>query len=493
MRFAMEANMRKATLFGSGLAILGALALATASCGGGGGGGGGDAVVPDMAPGEELHDGPVPDGPAAAFKFPLDFNGDGYDDVAVGAPQGMLAGYVNVYFGSATGVDTTADGTLLGATNGDQFGAAVAGAGDFNGDGYPDLVVGSPASSGGVGVNAGRADVFFGAAGASFDTTPDWTATGTAHAKLGASVAWAGDVNGDGHSDIIVGAPGDGNTVTGQALVFFGADGLPDPDADGTLVAAAAGTSFGFSVSGGADLNNDGFSDVIVGAPNDGAGGYAYVYFGGSGTTMDATSDGGLAGQSGGEFFGGSVQAIGDANGDAFGDLAVGARLNSDLATSQGRVYVFLGSGAATFNTNADGVLDGSGSEFFGDSLGSGDFNGDGLRDLSVGTSFGSRVVVFFGKQSAAQFDETPDRVMMGPNIQGIAGTVGDVNGDGFDEVAVGAPGSNQALLFYGGNPLDASTADATLSGSASESFGRAVAWSVPASDPRTLMCLPPG
>ena len=145
---------------------------------------------------------------------------------------------------------------------------------------------------------------------------------------LGWSVAAAGDVNGDGYADVIVGAWANdtGGTNAGAVYVYFGGP-TADAVADVTLFAEAPGDVFGITVAGAGDVNGDGYDDVIVGATqNDAAGvnaGRAYVYFGGLG--MDAVADLTLTGEAAGDNFGISVAAAGDVNGDGYDDVIVGA------------------------------------------------------------------------------------------------------------------------------------------------------------------------
>src|SRR5262249_20898853 len=149
---------------------------------------------------------------------------------------------------------------LSGQAANDQMGTSVAAAGDFNHDGFPDLIVGAPNNDAG-GLDAGRVYVFYGNSGN--DGVADLILTGAAAGDhFGTSVAAAGDVNGDGNDDIIVGASGAGGT--GRAYVFFGGPS-PSTVPGLTLNGAAAGDLFGDRVASAGDFNADGFGDVIVG------------------------------------------------------------------------------------------------------------------------------------------------------------------------------------------------------------------------------------
>jgi len=205
-----------------------------------------------------------------------DVNSDGFDDLIVGSEFGPPN--VQVFSGSDGSVLHTFDGDLA---NGD-FGDSVSGAGDVNGDGFADLIVGAPNTV------RGSAQVFSG-----FDGTVLYTFEGDSFDdEFGTSVSGTGDVNDDGFDDVIVGAPRDSNSgfFSGSARVFSGVDGSVLYTFNGD----SAVDSLGWSVSGAGDVNNDGVADFIVGANRGGGndGGYARVFVSRIIILGDANQDG---------------------------------------------------------------------------------------------------------------------------------------------------------------------------------------------------------
>jgi PKD repeat protein len=330
----------------------------------------------------------------------------------------------------------------------DNFGTSASGAGDFNGDGFADFIVGAWMNDAG-GTDAGRAYLYYG--GPSMDEFPDRVFTGVAAGDLfGREVAGGGDVNGDGFADVAVGAQGNdaGGSNAGRVYVFFGGPGA-DTVADLILTGAAPEDRFGYSVSSAGDVNRDGFGDIIVGAyANDAGGpdaGRAYVFFGG--VAPDATADWILTGEAPGDRFGVEVAAAGDPNGDQYADVIVGADYNDAGGSRAGRAYLYRG-GAAP-DAIADVVFTGPAPEagFGASASAAGDMDGDGFGDLVVGSWLYSgdtysvgRADVYLGGPS---MDALPDLTLIGERTDDRLGVsvagLGDANGDGRSEIAVGA------------------------------------------------------
>jgi hypothetical protein len=277
-------------------------------------------------------------------------DGDGKADFIVGASSSNPGGLSNA--GSAY-VYSGATGALLyqknGAAAGDGLGNSVAGAGDVNSDGNTDFIVGAKfADPGGLNA-AGSAYVYSGATGALL-----YQKNGAAAIDhFGESVAGAGDMNGDGKADFIVGAsvadPG-GLSGAGSAYVYSGATGALLYQKNG----AAAGDLLGISVGGAGDINGDGKADFIVGASvaNPGglsAAGSAYVYSGATGALLYQKN-----GAAAGDHFGESVAGAGDVNGDGKADFIIGAwRADLGGLFDAGSAFLYSGaSGSLLYQKN---------------------------------------------------------------------------------------------------------------------------------------------
>lgn len=398
-------------------------------------------------------------------------------------------------FRSAEALDSLKQiGTLTGELTGDQFGIAVAGFGDVNGDGFSDLLVGASANDAG-GSAAGKAYLYFG--GSSFNAVPDWFCLGKSGDFLGSSLAVVGDVNSDGFDDILAGAPfnSDLGAQTGKATLFLGGNPL-DTVADLTFHGQGALDQFGAAVAGLGDINGDGYPDWGVGAfkADDGSRsdiGKVYVYFGGP--NPDGTPDLIIVGKATGERFGCVISRIGRFDADSYDDFVVGAYSYDDpLNTNSGRAYVFRGGNPP--DTIADWFMTGeNGHDYFGFSAcGTGDVNGDSFDDLLVGAkgvdfeayTDAGKAYLFLGgapPDNVADFTEAPNQDNDDQYGFAMSGA-GDLNRDGRDEFLVGADvdataGTDAGRVYlYRGSAGAPFPRDTTLQGAVAGSrFGNAL------------------
>ncbi|MES2643920.1 MAG: MopE-related protein [Myxococcota bacterium] len=419
-------------------------------------------------------------GAAAWFGYRVagagDVNGDGYDDLIVGGYKYSTSrGRAYLYLGGASGITDTADLTLTGAAASSNFGYSVASAGDVNADGYDDVVIGAYGS--------GYAYVYSGSA-SGLSTTANVTLTSpTASTNFGISAARAGDVNGDGYDDVIVGASGY-STSTGRAYVYHGSGSGLSSTVATTLTGAASSNYFGISVASAGDVDADGYDDVIVGAYGYSSyTGRAYVFHGTSaGVYSSAITT--LTGASGSNFFGCSVAGLGDANADGFDDVAVGAY---GYSTYTGQVTVYNGSGSGIITVAARTLTGGSTYDTFGHSIAAaGDVTGDGYADLLVGIPVYAspgvgRMTYYRGTSSSIASSGTsisaPSPYVSSPIVTGI----GDVNADGYGDIAVGSSVYSSytgiTYIYLGSASGPSALADTTLTGgSTSYYFGKDVA-----------------
>jgi hypothetical protein len=382
-----------------------------------------------------------------------DVNGDGYADLVVGAAgYNSALGKVYVYYGSPSGLSITANWSAVGEAINNFFGLQVASAGDVNGDGYADLVVGAN----GYNNSTGKAYVYHGSANG-LSLTADWSVVGEApNYYFGLSVASAGDVNGDDYADLVVGAIGF-DSLKGKVYIYHGSPGGLSLTADWSAIGEATLNYFGQSVASAGDVNGDSYDDLVVGAYEaSGIKGKVYVYHGSSGG-LNSTADWSAVGEVAGNQFGYSVASAGDVNGDGFADLAIGA-LNYN---GTGKAYVYHGT-ASGLSATADwsAVGEASGNQFGRSVASAGDVNGDGYTDLIVGApvynSSTGKAYVYHG--SAGGLSLTAGWSAGGETTNNIFGlsvaSAEDVNGDGYADLAVGAPYNNnftgKAYVYHG-------------------------------------------
>jgi hypothetical protein len=393
-----------------------------------------------------------------------DVNGDEYSDVIVGAPGYDPDGRVFAYYGSASGLPAVYASWTIGSpdVNGSSFGHSVSSAGDVNGDGYSDVIIGDDYYSNGESYE-GKTYVYHGSS-SGLSTSVDWQAeSNEVGAGFGGSVSGAGDVNGDGYSDVIVGAGQAGVEDEGKAYIYYGSFAGLLPSASWTVECDSSMAGFGATLSSAGDVNGDGYADVIVGAPGydliEFSEGAAFVYFGGPlgpSLSPDWTTEPiiGLGG------IGGSVTSAGDINGDGYSDLIVGA---------EAKALVYHGSSSGP-SAASDWAKEGNqGSAYFGCSVSSaGDVNGDGYSDVIVG-AYGydngqngeGRAYVYHGSPllPSGSPNWTVESNQADASLGISVSSAGDVNGDGYSDVIVGATGYDDgqmdegAAFVYNGSP----------------------------------------
>jgi hypothetical protein len=333
----------------------------------------------------------------SAYGSVLDLDGDGHADFAVGSPSpGPGAGRVFVWRGP---LSTASSPLVLSAADEGTvgFGQVVTSVGDVDGDGITDLGVTSYDAA----EIQGTVEIFQG--NTAFAAVRGRRLTTPGELTFGFSLDGAGDTDGDGYADVIVGQP-EAASGHGRAHIYLGgAAGLGGTIALSLTGRDLAGARFGYAVAGGADVDNDAYADVLVagpGAPVSQGGAYVYL---GSATGVRAASRNILAsdGDPDGRY-GAVVAHLGDINDDGFSDFGVGAPGNG---THGGRVLLFLGSGVGVSPTPA-AMLPAPAipTEYFGAALaGLGDLDDDGVGDLAIGApaaGFGGRVTIVYGARS---------------------------------------------------------------------------------------------
>ena len=399
---------------------------------------------------------------------------------------------------------------INGAKAGDESGRSVSNIGDINGDGVDDLAIGAP---GGIGNSLGSAYVIFGSKESNYFSNPiELSNLGSKGFEIqgsgftsnaGWAISAAGDINGDGIKDLLIGAtnPGDnGSETIGESYVIFGKENfdstlnLDEQNFglnDGLIIysynqdnPSDDNNSLGYSVSDAGDINGDGIDDLIIGAPyadpNGNNSGSSYVIYGRSEDnpfTDDINlfeldrNDGLIINGKNGDKSGFSVSKAGDINGDGIGDLIIGAKDgNPDNKESAGRSYVVFGSEDFDSSINLSDLDGSNGFAINGISAGDnsgwsvgalGDINGDGIDDIIVGAnnanSTAGQSYVIYGNDTGfdSTFElsslESPDSqngfiidgAFIGDNLGHSVRGAGDVNGDGVNDLIIGAPFAN--------------------------------------------------
>jgi hypothetical protein len=415
-----------------------------------------------------------------------DVDGDGLDDLLVGAPHnddgGTMAGKAYLLLGSSLPANGSysvgdADASFVGESSHDLAGWTVASAGDTDGDGLDDVLIGAYSNSQGA-QNAGKTYVFRGATvahGGDFPlSTADVALIGFGEDTCSASaLASAGDVDGDGLADVLVGAPNDshngdqaGKTYLVLGVSMLGGGNLSLAYGDASFVGESQHDNSGWAVASAGDVDGDGLDDLLVGAPEAGANGMssgaAYLVLGSmasaGGAYTLANVHARLAGEDEFDRAGYSLAPAGDVDGDGLADVLVGAYRAGGGANAYeaGRSYLVLGASLATGGefdlVDADGRFIG---ERLGDMAGSavasaGDVDGDGLSDLLIAAAWHDdetgKVYLLLGASTwyGAHYElETADVAFVGEAGGDYAGRgispAGDIDGDGRDDLLIGA------------------------------------------------------
>lgn len=355
-----------------------------------------------------------------------DVNGDGFGDVLVGAPGwNLYRGRALLYLGSASGLSNVPAWILEGSEEGGALGTSVAGAGDVNRDGYADIIVGEPGAQGG----RGRARLFLGSR-RGFRPSPFWEQSGDTDEQLGSTVAFAGDVDSDGYDDVLVGC----SSMNSSVRLYLGRPGHLDRDPAWVL----PGT---YACDGVGDVNGDGFGDVAV-QPN----GTTAVFHGSRlGLSNTASWTGpwavGFSGR-------------GDVNGDGFDDLLLGP-----VSIGVGDVHLYLGTAAGLGPTPAWNAADGSSNFGLFVSI-AGDVNADGISDIAVSAprhredlASAPSVFVYLGTHGLPSTTPSWRGTSGFPTFLRPVALGADVDGDGSSEVLFADPASGGRVFLYALGP----------------------------------------
>lgn len=399
-------------------------------------------------------------------------NNDVYFDFIIGAPNYTNGqseeGAAFIFHGSATGPAATPNRILESNRAGIHFGTSVSGNAKFNNDNYADIAVGAPHYSV-THSNQGAVFVYHGASGGISTTIRNTLVGAGATVHLGQTVKVLADINQDGYSELIASAPSDSNGQTNEGRIFLHlgtASGLSN-----TITWTGEGNSdsayLGETITA-ADINHDGRTDLVVGAPRytdtHNAQGAVYVYYS-NGVSFSSNPDIAFYGTSTWEYFGGGLHC-GDVNGDSFADIIIGSLYFSGSNTDEGRVAIYYGTASGVESTPRWTKVGGSTEASFGQAIATGDVNGDATPDMIVsavyesnGQSYEGRVYSFHGSQRGLNtiYSQRFNVSQASSQFAFAINSAGDVNNDGYDDLLVGAynydngqTNEGRAFLFMG-------------------------------------------
>jgi len=397
-----------------------------------------------------------------------DFNFDGYSDLVTSQPKvntwtssdqsnmGISNGEVNIFYGSLSGLSSIANLTYYGEQDNQELGQGVT-VGDFNGDGFDDLVIGSP----GYNLNSGKLDIYFGS-GNGLITSPvliqDVSTPSLPGDFYGFDLVTISDLDGDGIDELLVFSPlyEDGSNK-GRIQLYHGASQINDW---GPLTAPSQnnqGSLFGRSISASGDLNGDGLPDLVVGNTGDfeSPTGYSSVeVFYGSSNGYQSQSDISFQSNLQGTLFGYEVEIISDVNNDGFDEVFISEPNNGSNAFNSGMVWVFYGNQSG-ISSQPNLILTGQANDLIGLNLiSAGDTNSDGFNDVLItasGSTTSGTVELYLG--SSLGLGTQHYTVSGGGGGIGIySDCSGDVNGDGIEDYVFSQETtnlSNSKILQY--------------------------------------------
>ncbi len=398
-----------------------------------------------------------------------DLDGDGYDDIVLGAigSSASHSGRAYVYHGTSSGISSTAARTLY-ATSGGSLATAFAGIPDIDGDGDDELAVSgtSSASAAYVAIYAGTPTGI----GASYS----YGMSGSATDGFGRALA-SGDFNGDGYGDLAVAAPyadySTSITDSGEIYVYHSGPRGFSFTADTTIRGLAASSHFGSVLSGGRDINGDGYDDLVAGVGYYSGSNYFQLYLG-SASGLSSSASATVTAPSGTSYFGVAVSALPDINGDGYDDVAASCH---GYDSRRGAAWIYHGSSSGLDTTAVQLVEGENTSDYFGWALAGGDYDGDGYGDLaSTAASWGDsqgRAYVYTGYDG----DNDADGVLWDsdcddddPRVGGPSDWYQDSDGDGYGD-ASSSTSDCTAPTGYVADDTDCDDGDASVNPGATE------------------------
>ncbi|TFF99322.1 MAG: hypothetical protein EU541_05180 [Promethearchaeota archaeon] len=442
-----------------------------------------------------------------------DINGDGYDDFAIASSRhDNSKGKVYIFLGKESGFSmelnlSEADVSFIGEKDIDWAGWSITGAGDVNNDSYDDIIIGAyqaNSSRGKVylifGKNTGwKTDVSLSVSNASYvgEISSD---------QAGFSVSSAGDINGDDFDDILIGAPQYGSFQGRTYLIYGKTSGWLNniylSNANASFTGEASLDMVGSVVSSAGDVNNDTYSDILIGSNlNDEGGvssGKVYLFFGSSsgyiGDLSVSKANASFIGENPYDFAGTSIAGVGDVNGDDFDDILIGANNFSEIFEEGGKAYLIFGretnlwiNGMHLSNANASFVSESLNNKFGTSAARVGDVNNDTYNDILIGAYFNSeggptsgQTYLILGKETGWNSDisiSNADGSFIGEENGDYSGYcvsgAGDVNNDGYDDILIGAYNNDEGGTSAGKSYLflDFDTASETNGGNGDTSI----------------------